>query len=134
MLFARKPAFMGLDIKLPFCCNKPKVFTACFSVGFAACVGDFKGIACELGLHVCWLTEIAVLSCNSDNFVNYYVFSKLPFSEERGVQGEAVQSQATVEHQWGQLVPAQLLVPAIYAGALCSGARATGAISLPGLI
>lgn len=74
--------FMGVYIKLPFCCHKFRVFTACFSVGFACCVGDFKDIACELGLHVCWLTEtirremahyqkIAVLYCDSDNFVNY---------------------------------------------------------------
>lgn len=45
-----------------------------------------------------------------------------------------MRSLATVEHQSGQLVPAQPLVPAIYTGALRSGARPTDAISLPGLI
>lgn len=55
--------------------------------------------------------KIPVLSCDSDNFVNYCLFSELPSSEERGVQGEAVQTRARVEHQSGEHVPAQLLVP-----------------------
>lgn len=39
-----------------------------------------------------------------------------------------------MEHQSGQRVPAQLLVPAIDAEALCSGARRTDAILVPGLV